>query len=104
PCAAASHPPLRACPARGPSGRANLRRPDDARLLADLAKAQLASGETEAAEQTARASHRLHRASRPVAATLAKVLAASDGAGEERSEEHTSELQSRENLVCRLLL
>src|SRR5690606_26606276 len=25
-------------------------------------------------------------------------------AGEERSEEHTSELQSRENLVCRLLL
>src|SRR5690606_41960051 len=24
--------------------------------------------------------------------------------GEERSEEHTSELQSRENLVCRLLL
>jgi len=62
---------------------ANLLRPDDARLLADLAKAQLASGETEAAEQTARASHRLHRASRPVAATLAKVLAASDGAGEE---------------------
>src|SRR5690606_40105670 len=27
-----------------------------------------------------------------------------DGAGEPRSEEHTSELQSRENLVCRLLL
>src|SRR5690606_41548297 len=26
------------------------------------------------------------------------------GAGMERSEEHTSELQSRENLVCRLLL
>src|SRR5436309_7142251 len=26
------------------------------------------------------------------------------GPGEERSEEHTSELQSRENLVCRLLL
>src|SRR5690606_41742798 len=25
------------------------------------------------------------------------------GAGEKRSEEHTSELQSRENLVCRLL-
>src|SRR5690606_41752198 len=25
-------------------------------------------------------------------------------AGEQRSEEHTSELQSRENLVCRLLL
>src|SRR5690606_39849430 len=29
---------------------------------------------------------------------------ASDGDIEERSEEHTSELQSRENLVCRLLL
>src|SRR5690606_41452219 len=27
-----------------------------------------------------------------------------DHAGDERSEEHTSELQSRENLVCRLLL
>src|SRR5690606_41057836 len=27
-----------------------------------------------------------------------------DFAGDERSEEHTSELQSRENLVCRLLL
>src|SRR5690606_40024889 len=26
------------------------------------------------------------------------------GAGDDRSEEHTSELQSRENLVCRLLL
>src|SRR5690606_22483546 len=26
------------------------------------------------------------------------------GAGDQRSEEHTSELQSRENLVCRLLL
>src|SRR5690606_39850502 len=29
---------------------------------------------------------------------------AADSAGNERSEEHTSELQSRENLVCRLLL
>src|SRR5690606_41200617 len=27
-----------------------------------------------------------------------------DAAGEARSEEHTSELQSRENLVCRLLI
>src|SRR5690606_41142539 len=39
----------------------------------------------------------------------ALVLAVADGvggtpAGRERSEEHTSELQSRENLVCRLLL
>src|SRR5690606_39426545 len=30
--------------------------------------------------------------------------AVSDGAARCRSEEHTSELQSRENLVCRLLL
>src|SRR5207302_3532067 len=30
--------------------------------------------------------------------------AASEKARQERSEEHTSELQSRENLVCRLLL
>src|SRR5690606_41906949 len=30
--------------------------------------------------------------------------ALSEGVREERSEEHTSELQSRENLVCRLLL
>src|SRR5690606_41356605 len=29
---------------------------------------------------------------------------APDGGGSARSEEHTSELQSRENLVCRLLL
>src|SRR5690606_41739704 len=29
---------------------------------------------------------------------------AAQAAGQDRSEEHTSELQSRENLVCRLLL
>src|SRR5690606_2703608 len=33
-----------------------------------------------------------------------KTLALRDLAARERSEEHTSELQSRENLVCRLLL
>src|SRR5690606_40328400 len=32
------------------------------------------------------------------------VIGIGDEAGIERSEEHTSELQSRENLVCRLLL
>src|SRR5690606_40032365 len=32
------------------------------------------------------------------------VAAAKAGLGRHRSEEHTSELQSRENLVCRLLL
>src|SRR3712207_7124586 len=31
-------------------------------------------------------------------------LAADDAAAEDRSEEHTSELQSRQYLVCRLLL
>src|SRR5690606_41936461 len=36
------------------------------------------------------------RAQRPVAVEAVQVL--------QRSEEHTSELQSRENLVCRLLL
>src|SRR5690606_39495664 len=35
---------------------------------------------------------------------VAPVLVASDVAVGLRSEEHTSELQSRENLVCRLLL
>src|SRR5690606_39488237 len=34
----------------------------------------------------------------------AEVAAAALRAGADRSEEHTSELQSRENLVCRLLL
>src|SRR5436309_8473049 len=34
----------------------------------------------------------------------ARDVAAAGVHGDERSEEHTSELQSRENLVCRLLL
>src|SRR5690606_40908917 len=34
----------------------------------------------------------------------AAVVYTAAGRGTERSEEHTSELQSRENLVCRLLL
>src|SRR5690606_16198453 len=39
----------------------------------------------------------------PIGSTLAVIE--TDGDGDvERSEEHTSELQSRENLVCRLLL
>src|SRR5690606_40270199 len=33
-----------------------------------------------------------------------QVAILSEGLGMHRSEEHTSELQSRENLVCRLLL
>src|SRR5690606_41747444 len=41
-----------------------------------------------------------------VAVVVARFLALLElfKEGEERSEEHTSELQSRENLVCRLLL
>src|SRR5690606_40952259 len=37
-------------------------------------------------------------------ATLLEALEFNAKLGKERSEEHTSELQSRENLVCRLLL
>src|SRR5690606_42038184 len=36
--------------------------------------------------------------------TDAVMLSAETAAGKYRSEEHTSELQSRENIVCRLLL
>src|SRR5436309_9833946 len=42
------------------------------------------------------------RAERPGVA--AEVVRRGNRRGPERSEEHTSELQSRENLVCRLLL
>src|SRR3712207_7496938 len=42
---------------------------------------------------------------RPAGVALAAVLAADEVAGaDHRSEEHTSELQSRQYLVCRLLL
>src|SRR5204862_8297546 len=37
----------------------------------------------------------------PIEASISQT---SDGAGHKRSEEHTSELQSRRDLVCRLLL
>src|SRR5690606_42105637 len=43
-------------------------------------------------------------ASAPVAAVQAVAAAQAEGTGHRRSEEHTSELQSRENLVCRLQL
>src|SRR5690625_3023940 len=39
-----------------------------------------------------------------IAANLLRALMAARGAGTGRSEEHTSELQSRGHLVCRLLL
>src|SRR5690606_41993260 len=40
----------------------------------------------------------------PFIATAAYAVALNERETEPRSEEHTSELQSRENLVCRLLL
>src|SRR6266700_7104236 len=43
----------------------------------------------------------LHEASKPVPY---KPTSRTSVVGQARSEEHTSELQSRENLVCRLLL
>src|SRR5690606_42043271 len=39
-----------------------------------------------------------------VGSALIRIETAGNAASAERSEEHTSELQSRENLVCRLLL
>src|SRR3989475_2703767 len=44
------------------------------------------------------------RAMRPAAASLAGCIITSTAGRTERSEEHTSELQSQSNLVCRLLL
>src|SRR3984957_21028969 len=44
------------------------------------------------------------RLRRAVHAAVGRPLRADDRRGEDRSEEHTSELQSRENLVCRILL
>src|SRR5690606_40526297 len=47
---------------------------------------------------------RQHARWSPCMTTACPALPASVAPGEARSEEHTSELQSRENLVCRLLL
>src|SRR2546427_5272235 len=44
------------------------------------------------------------RSSRSCAGTIHEQLYATGGKAEARSEEHTSELQSQSNLVCRLLL
>src|SRR2546430_4713200 len=41
---------------------------------------------------------------RPADVSQARVLQLGDVPGVDRSEEHTSELQSQSNLVCRLLL
>src|SRR5437868_14401332 len=46
----------------------------------------------------------VYRLVSPSAAEVEVVRAATEGGGDVRSEEHTSELQSRFDLVCRLLL
>src|SRR5215475_15941147 len=51
-----------------------------------------------------RAGPRATTASPPAPAPTARRSPGTPGAALPRSEEHTSELQSRENLVCRLLL
>ena len=56
-------------------------RPGDPALLADLAELELAGGDAASAAETAREAYRLHRANGAVAATLARVLAASEGGG-----------------------
>src|SRR2546427_225138 len=48
--------------------------------------------------------HLLARGAYAVADDVGKEPAEPGAAGEDRSEEHTSELQSQSNLVCRLLL
>src|SRR5690606_41229345 len=81
------------------------RRSSDLRLRADLAPATWRAG-------TARAGQRLclpHVDERALAGlkfseALPRPLAEATLAARLRSEEHTSELQSRENLVCRPLL
>src|SRR5690606_40045962 len=48
--------------------------------------------------------HEFGPLARAVFGMLQAALPLNDSPTEDRSEEHTSELQSRENLVCRLLL
>src|SRR5690606_40706607 len=84
------------------------------RRSSDLRKgvAQATDGGQQMAVQLARRSN-MHRRGEGVVRRLPPIhmvvgvdgrLAAALPAGQLRSEEHTSELQSRENLVCRLLL
>src|SRR5690606_41544675 len=78
------------------------RRSSDLGVLAEPGRGALVD------ERRARHQHRRANRRQAVAVAVVEVEAhpARDGLriGEARSEEHTSELQSRENLVCRLLL
>src|SRR3712207_8554652 len=59
-------------------------------------------------QRTAEPEHRLHEErradDRDAVVALPPEVQVDDGDGRQRSEEHTSELQSRQYLVCRLLL
>src|SRR5690606_39622187 len=76
--------------------------------LVTLAQSALSSRGTAANDSTRRAHDPRkpdpHRAGRPSGALERRVPQVHAGTALNRSEEHTSELQSRENLVCRLLL
>src|SRR3712207_8204510 len=67
-------------------------RPEPSRL-AEVAAQQLGVAPVRLEGEVEQVAQHRHRAHRPVEAEIA-----------ERSEEHTSELQSRQYLVCRLLL
>src|SRR5690606_40044184 len=75
-------------------------------LEAELRLAQAVFGEHERVRiHEQHALHAVHDQELPFADRLVGMVQADDGGdAEARSEEHTSELQSRENLVCRLLL
>src|SRR6266700_3011233 len=77
--------------------------PDDIRRAVFAASPLRAMGDPElVATNLLGATTKLARGLYPV--TAASLRSTNDDADRTRSEEHTSELQSRENLVCRLLL
>src|SRR5690606_41539333 len=84
------------------------RRSSDLLLVACCAAATACSSAAASAERAAAASGSAEHAPRETQAVdltrARQMLAELPVRVEDRSEEHTSELQSRENLVCRLLL
>src|SRR5690606_41301409 len=96
-----SHRALHSSPARRSSDLA----PDPARV-ATVAAAATQAAVTWAREQPWAVRSKIVLAGNSVGGLATAALAATDPEGvvAYRSEEHTSELQSREKLVCRLLL